>query len=120
MAYIDMETLIENATMKKRVDDTTGELLSYRIYPNEGYVLHSTSYDKEVFDEETGEPTGEILPGFIPYPAFVTVGYNYDFTANPRQLYCVPQDTVPENQIFNNGGNHEVASTEPENNTETE
>lgn len=113
-----METLFENTTMYRRVDDTTNVLKGYRIYPIEGYVLHSTGYDVEVFDEETMEPTGEILPGFIPYPAFVQVGYNYDFEANPMQFYAVPQDSVPADQIFNNGSNdHEVASTE---NTETE
>lgn len=104
-----METLFENTTMYKRIDSATNTLSSYRIYPNEGYVLHSTSYDIEVFDEETMEPTGEILPGFIPYPAFVQVGYNYDFEANPKQFYAVPQDSVPADQIFNNGGpEHEV------------
>lgn len=99
---------IENATTKQRIDDITNELLSYRIYPNEGYVLHDTQYDEEIFDEETREPTGEIKLGYLPYPSFVIVGYNYDFTENPRQLYCVPADTVPADQIFNNGGNHEV------------
>ena len=89
--------------------NSSNVLRSYYIAPIEGYVLHSTGYDTEVFDEETGEPTGEIIPGYIPYPAYVSVGYNYDFDANPRQIYAVPQDTVPENQIFNNGGpEHEI------------
>ena len=120
MAYITVEpTLIANETMKKWISDATGEFMNYRIYPNEGYVLHDTQYDQEGFDEETMEPTGEIILGYLPYPSFVTVGPNYDFATNLRQLYCVPADTVPENQIFNNGGpEHEVASTEL--NTETE
>jgi hypothetical protein len=107
MAHIDVNAVYENTTMKAYYNNSN-VLTAYRIYPNEGYVLHDNSYDQPVFDEETGEETGEIMLGYIPYPAFVTVGYNYDFTANPRQLYCVPADTVPENQIFNNGNDHEV------------
>ena len=120
MAHITMEnSFIENTTMKQFISDITNELVSYRIYPNEGYVLHDNSYDQPVYDEEMGEETGEIMLGYIPYPAFVTVGYNYDFTANPREIYAVPQDTVPENQIFNNGEpDHEVMDVETE--TETE
>lgn len=83
-------------------------LRTYRIAPIEGYVLHSTGYDTEVLDEN-GNPTGDIILGYIPYPADITVPYNYDFVANPRQIFAVPADTVPENQIFNNGQpDHEV------------
>ena len=108
MAYLlDVDPVYENTTMKASYNDSN-VLRTYRIYPIEGYVLHSSSLDVEVFDPETGESTGEILPGFYPYPAFVTVGYNYDFAANPKQIYAVPEDSVPADQIFNNGGNHEV------------
>lgn len=108
MATIPVTPVYENTTMEAYYN-SSNVLRSYYITPIEGYVLHSTGYDTEVFDEETGEPTGEIIPGYIPYPAYVSVGYNYDFDANPRQIYAVPQDTVPENQIFNNGGpEHEI------------
>lgn len=118
MAYVNVTPIYENTTMQEYYNDAN-VLRAFRIAPIEGYVLHSTSYDTEVYDEETMEPTGEIIPGFIPYPAFIQVGYNYDFVANPKQIYAVPADTVPENQIFNNGGNdHEVMNTEPD--TETE
>jgi len=101
MAYVTMDVSpIENATTKQRIDDTTNALLSYRIYPNEGYVLHDNQYDQPIYDDETGEETGGIMLGYIPYPSFVTVGNRYDFEENERQLYCVPADTVPENQIF--------------------
>lgn len=109
MAYVTMEnSLIENATTKQSIDDATNELRGYRIYPNDGYVLHDTQYDQTVYDEND-EPTDEVTPGYISYPSFVFVGPRYDFIENPRQLYCVPADTVPENQIFNNGEpDHEI------------
>ncbi len=108
MAYlVDVTPVYENTTMKASYNDSN-ILRTYRIYPIEGYVLHASTLDREVIDEETGEPTGEILLGYYPYPAFGTVPYNYDFAANPKQFYAVPEDSVPADQIFNNGGNHEV------------
>ena len=107
MAYVDVDAVYENTTMKAYYNNSN-VLTAYRIYPNEGFVLHDTQYDEHVLDDN-GNETGVVILGYLPYPSFVSVGYNYDFTANPRQLYCVPSDTVPENQIFNNGGNdHEV------------
>jgi hypothetical protein len=107
--YENMETsFIENATMTRRLYADSTEVMKYRIYPNEGYVLHDTQYDQPVYDEETGEETGEIKKGYIPYPSFVSCSGRYDFAVNEREFYCVPTDTVPENQIFSNGGNHEV------------
>lgn len=108
MARIDVTPIIENTRMQAYYN-SSNVLRTYYIYPNEGYVLHDTQYDQPVIDMETFEPTGEIMLGYIPYPSFVTVGHSYDFEANPRQLYCVPADTVPENQIYNNGGpDHEI------------
>lgn len=108
MAQIPVTPVYENTTMNAYYN-SSNVLRSYFIAPIEGYVLHSSSYDTEVIDEETGEPTGEILLGYIPYPASITVGYNYDFVANPKQIYAVPADTVPENQIFDNGKpEHEI------------
>lgn len=107
--YVDVEPVYANTTMKASYNDEN-VLRTYRIAPVEGYVMHTTSYDREVIDEETGTPTGEIILGFIPYPASTSVPYNYDFAANPKQIYAVPADTVPENQIYNAGGNnnHEI------------
>ena len=108
MARIDVTPVYENTTMQAYYNGSN-VLRAYYIYPIEGYVLHVNSYDTEVLDEETREPTGEILLGYIPYPAFTTVPYNYDFTANPFNIFAVPAETVPENQIFNNGEpEHEV------------
>ena len=117
MARIDVTPIYENTTMQAYYN-SSNVLRAYYIKPVEGYVLHEKSYDTEVIDPETLEPTGEIKLGYIPYPAFVSVPYNYNFGENPYNIFAVPADTVPENQIFNNGGNHEVMGAGENNNVE--
>ena len=108
MAHIPVTPIYENTTMEAYYN-SSNVLRSYYIAPIEGYLLHDTQYDFPARDEETGEDTDVILQGYIHYPASVTVMYNYDFVVNPRQIYAVPADTVPENQIFDNGGpEHEI------------
>jgi hypothetical protein len=99
-------SLIENTNMIKVFSD--GVFRTYRITPCDGYVLHDKSLDAIVLDPETDEPTGEVTLGF--YAGTRSVRYDYDFTANPREFYAVLRTEVPENQIFNVGGNtdHEV------------
>lgn len=100
MAHVDVTPIYENTTMKAYYNDSN-VLRGYYIAPIEGYVLHSNSYDIDVFDEVTGKPTGENVLGYISYPASIMVGYNYDFDSNPKQIYAVYEDDVPRNQIFN-------------------
>ena len=88
MARVDVTPVYENTTMKAYYNNSN-VLRAYYIAPIEGYVLHDNSYDQPVIDMETFEPTGEIMLGYIPYPTFVSVGYNYDFEANPREIYAV-------------------------------
>jgi hypothetical protein len=107
---------IANTTITERI--INGKLLGYSIDPNEGYVLHDKNYDVEARDEVTHEPTGEILLGYLPYPAGSICGYTYDFdntttidgyTAyGSREFFARPQSEVPENQIFTVGNDHEV------------
>lgn len=107
MAHVVVTPVFENTTMEAYYN-SSNVLRTYYIAPVEGYVLHAKRYDTEVYDDE-GNPTGEILLGYIPYPASITVGYNYNFETNPENIFAVPADTVPENQIFNNGEpEHEV------------
>ena len=97
-------TLIANTTMLKRLVD--GVEKNYLIEPIDGYVLHDSNYDTPVLDEE-GNPTDEVEPGYRTSRASVPI--TYDFTANPRQFYAVPETDVPADQIF--GG---VTQPEPE------
>ena len=80
-----IKTKIEHATFKARTDEN-GNILSYRISPNEGYKLHEITLDENVVDEY-GNETGEIKQGFT--TSYITAGANYDFEKNPREIYAV-------------------------------
>lgn len=99
MAMIDVTPVIQNTRMEAYYNNQN-VLTAYWIYPLEGYVLHNKNLDYKVFDELTGEPTGEIKQGFVPYPSFSTVGYNYDWGANPFELFTVLANTVPDYEIM--------------------
>lgn len=81
--YKRIKTKIEHATTKARLD-ADGNIISYRISPNEGYKLHEITLDEIVVDEN-GNETGEVLPGFT--ESYVTAGGGYDFEKNERQIY---------------------------------
>lgn len=99
------ETLLENTTMQLGVDSVTGQQKKYRITPNNGYVLHDKSYDIPVFDEITGEETGEVILGYRTSTASCTIA---QFNSNFYEFYAVLRTEVPENQIFGTGNDHEV------------
>lgn len=90
-------SLIENTDMQKRLRD--GVHSTYLIIPVIGYVLHDSKRD-------TTDANGDIVCGYTTGTA--TVAATYDFISNPRELYAVPADSVPPDQIFGGGGNHEV------------
>ena len=110
MATITYEAIIppmiENTNMRKMLAD--GVHITTRIAPVEGYVLHDNGLDYPAIDEETGMPSTEMVLGYK--EGEVSVAANYDFVANPRELYTVLRSSVPENQIFGGGGNndHEI------------
>ena len=58
---IDIEPKFDNTTAKASYNGD--ELIAYRIYPNEGYLLHTTSYDEPILDDE-GNETGEVKKGY--------------------------------------------------------
>ena len=104
--YEDMNpSPIENALVQKSYRD--GVHRSYRITPNAGYVLHDNARDWVDMNPDTMEET--TMLGFTRGTA--TCGANYDFTANPREFYAVPESEVPADQIFggNPNGDHVVA-----------
>lgn len=96
-------SLIENTTMQLRVVNDTPR--SYWITPVSGYVLHDNAFDDAVVDDD-GNLTGEVVLGYRTSTA--TCGANYDFTANPREFYAVPADSVPADQIFGGNNDHEA------------
>lgn len=87
-------TLIPNTTIVKTLRD--GVHKQYNITPVYGYVLHNNVRDWTQIDEETGEET--FCRGYS--TSYSSVPATYDFSENPNDLYAVPADSVPAEQIF--------------------
>ena len=101
MANIPVEPIIANTTMEKYVDGN-GEERAYQIAPIEGYVLHDSRKDYQ-----NPNNLEETIEGFSTYG--VSVPINYDFVANPYNLYTKLASEVPADQIFGGTDNeHEV------------
>lgn len=86
--YKQTEAKLENTIFEAREMD--GKITSYIIRPCEGYKLHEITLDEPVFDEETMQETGEKKLCFT--KAYVTASANYDFEANPREIYAVKEE----------------------------
>lgn len=107
MGRFETVTPIYENTIQKAYYNDENVLRYYDIAPVEGYVIHDKEYDAPVFDESIMDYTDEVIPGYT--GGSISVGYNYDFEANPREIYAVLRGTVPENQIFGGDNNdHEV------------
>ena len=108
-------SLIPNTTMQKIFRD--GVHRQYSVSPLEGYVLHDNRVDEEVINEETLEPTGEVIYRYA--AGSVTVRYDYDFTlivpdtitdingntiavnkVGAYEMFAVPSNLIPENQTY--------------------
>lgn len=87
-------TLIENTTMQLRIKDDVPFV--YHITPIEGYVLHDTARDWDDINLDTGETIHKLGFG----RGTSTCAAYYDFSANPREFFAVPEDSVPADQIF--------------------
>lgn len=97
--------IIENTTITPFYN-TNGVQTQWNVRANDGYLLHDNRYDFTYPDPETFE----ITPMLGYTRGMISVGVNYDFEANPFELYTVVDDgSMPENQIFGGGNNnHEV------------
>ena len=82
--YKKVRTKITNTRFEARVGSNE-EIISYRIYPKDGYLLHEDSLDEITYDEN-GTETG-IITNYT--SSFITAGANYDFKSNPRGIYAV-------------------------------
>ena len=109
MPRTPLNITIQNCTITHYYNSATGEFLAYNITPNTGYCLHDKGLDIEVLDEETFEPTGEILLGYC--TASAGCGYNYEFTEaivdgytayGNREFFARPISEVSSDQIFGN------------------
>ena len=104
--YVDIEAYYENIIMQAYYNDAD-ELRFYKIEPENGYVLHTKNHDVPVFDDE-GMPTDEMVLGYT--RGYVQVGYNYNFEANPDNIYAVLESEVPADQIFGGANNDHVTA----------
>lgn len=106
MAQIPVEAIIPNTRMEAYYN-ASNVLRKYYIYPLEGYGLHHNGYDEHILDEQ-GNETGEVLQRFT--TAFTTVVANYDFEANPENIFTKLLSELDENQLCgdNNEPEHEV------------
>ena len=110
VTYEEITTLIPNTSMKKMyINDV---FRTYNITPCDGYVMHDSNYDRNIVDEETFEPTGEVILGYR--PTMASCGYNYDFTTTEmldeagntvtaygsRKFFAKLTSEVPGDQIF--------------------
>lgn len=102
---IEITSVFENTTMYE-VYNSNNVLTGYRVYPNEGYVLHTAGYDEHIYDEETGEETGEIIPGYV--DSFIVLNRMYNFETNPLEIYAVLKSEVPADRIFGVDNDYEV------------
>lgn len=113
MAYEPVTPIIPNTIMQKYINGA-GTWLTYVIKPADGYVLHDSTYDDIVRDED-GNETGEIIPNYRRTQA--SVAKNYDFSTTQvadingntvtaygsRQFYTLPESSVPADHILGGG-----------------
>lgn len=101
MSQIPVEAIIPNTRMEAYYN-ASNVLRKYYIYPLEGYGLHHNGYDEPILDEE-GNETGEVIQRFT--TAFTTVVANYDFVANPNNIFTKLLSELDENQLCGGSNN---------------
>lgn len=77
--YRKIEPKLENTVFEAR-EGENGEILSYRIFPAEGYKLHEITLDGKEIE------TGKVSLGFT--ESYITAGAGYDFEKNEREIYA--------------------------------
>lgn len=90
MPYIETETRYENTTMRE-IRNNDNVLMGYDIAPIEGYVLHNSAFDHY-------EETVLISRGYSPSSS--SVESDYDFEANPYEIYAIEKDSIGENDVI--------------------
>lgn len=89
--YKEIEPKIENTIFEERVVDD--KVLSYRVRPIDGYKLHEITLDSPLFENGI-EVEGKIKLGYT--KSYITIGANYNFSQNNRQIYTKPDSEEDE------------------------
>ncbi|MBR2476817.1 MAG: hypothetical protein IKB50_01635 [Clostridia bacterium] len=87
--YKKVRTKITNTRFEARVNEND-ETVSYRIYPKDGYLLHESSLDEQIYDDNGTETS--VITNYT--SSFITAGANYDFKSNPRGIYAIAIEEV--------------------------
>lgn len=85
------EIFFEN-TKTEAYHNDSGKLTMYRITPNKGYAIHTIFHDTQIYDEITGDPTGEIEVGYT--ESYITIRSDYDFEGNPYDIYTLKRSDI--------------------------
>lgn len=97
MPYVETEARYENTTMRE-IQNDKGILTGYDIAPIDGYVLHNTAFDDYEYDHETLERGELISKGYS--PSSCSVEAEYDFDANPYEIYAVKRDDIGDEGVI--------------------
>lgn len=90
--YKDVDPVkIENTIMTEVIRD--GVHMVTRICPIPGFVLHDNAGNWTDPDDTNTEYDAY-------FRGICSCAANYDFITNPREFYAVPEESVPENQVF--------------------
>ena len=87
--------MFENTKSEKFYNEN-GEISTYRITPDDGYVIHNKFRDTPVIDEESGMETGEVEKGYT--ESYIIIQSDYDFEENPYDIYAVDINLIPYNK----------------------
>lgn len=74
-------------TKSEKFYNENGEISTYRITPEDGYVIHNKFRDTPLFDTDTGEETGEVIRGYT--GSYIILKSDYDFEDNPYDIYAI-------------------------------
>lgn len=108
MPFIETKARYENTTMRE-IQNKEGNLIGYDIAPIDGYVLHNIAFDEYEYDpevevasieeSENSETKGELISrGYS--PSSCSVEADYDFEANPSEIYAKKRDDIEENEVI--------------------
>lgn len=101
MKYVEVDPYYENTTMQEmRNDDDV--VLVYVIAPIEGYALHNVVYDTYdyEYDTDTETESQKVLVSRGYSSNSNSVGANYDFEANPSEIYAKKKDELGDGEVL--------------------
>lgn len=97
MPFIETQSRFKNTKMME-IQNNANETVAYDIAPLDGYALHNVSLDVYELDPENEYKYKFISRGYS--IGSCSVGVDYDFDANPDEIYAKKIDELDENDIM--------------------